>query len=108
MPALKKKGQRKGTHQSAAKPRPPAGHVFRLGAAAIRRMKRRLRISRRTLALSLPFVFGGIALTISSWPSGPLVGSICCGLGLSVFFTAAYYWGSESEILAAQAPSHAK
>lgn len=108
MPALKKKGQRKVTRHVAAKPAPPSRHILHLGAAAVRRIRRRLRVSRRTLVLSLPFVVGGIALTISPWPSGPLAGSLLCGLGLSVFFTAAYYWGSESEILAAEASSHAK
>jgi hypothetical protein len=63
----------------------------------LRLLSRHLRMSRRTVALSLPFVVGGVVLMFVPWSHGPVAGALVAGLGLVVFFAAGYYWGSESE-----------
>jgi predicted Kef-type K+ transport protein len=59
--------------------------------------QRYLRFSKEMVGLSLVLLAVAYGLIVSSWRLGPVVGGVCGGLALGVFFTAGYYWGCENE-----------
>lgn len=58
---------------------------------------RRLRFSRRMVALSLVIVAAGLGLVLCPLSYGPVAGAACGGLGLGVLFSAGYYWTCDNE-----------
>lgn len=63
----------------------------------VRLPERRLRFSRRAVALSLALIVGGAALMFVPWRRGPVVGACGVGAGFVVLFTAGYYWACGNE-----------
>lgn len=59
--------------------------------------KRSLIFSKRMVALALALIAGGVAMVLSPWGYGKVVGVTFCAVGFWVLFTAGYYWGCENE-----------
>ena len=67
------------------------------GNNAAKLPQRRLRFSKRMVALSLVLMAAGAALLFSPGAYNPMAGVACGALGMAVFFTAGYYWGCDNE-----------
>lgn len=90
--------------KSQIQPDPGVRH----GRGTVRILGRRLRFARSTALITLPFMAAGAALMFFPWHCAPIAGAACWGLGLVVFFAAAYYWGGVGESIAAELPSQQK
>lgn len=58
---------------------------------------RHLRFSRGMVALSLILLIAGMAVLLSDWAYGLVVGASLMSVAMGIFFTAGYYWGCENE-----------
>lgn len=59
--------------------------------------EKKLRFSRRTVALSMVLVALGVAGVFGPWKFAPVAGAILGGVGMVLFFSAGYYWTCDND-----------